>query len=277
MVQGVDPLRRPWQSIVVAAGAVALFAAVTLQLNRLPRSLAPDQLDVAIAPPVQVMLAGGDRYLAANMNTVRLIVLNVLELDKRDYPILAKVHKDVAFLHPCQEDNYYIGQAFLPWIGELDAADEVLTAAMRCRSWDVTPGYFLAFNAFYFHKDYTRAGQLFAEIAPRGDDGQRDHLLYMASKFYEKGEDLEFAAAVIRNLEKSAVNKQLKLFLEARARRVEVLASLRNAAAAYSRQAGRPVRDLQELVSAGFLDRIPDDPLGKGYDIGGNGVIQLRN
>ena len=263
--------------VVVFVVAAAMFFAASAQLNRLPRSLSPDQLDVAISPPVQVMLAGGDRALAANLNTIRLIVLDVLNLDKRDYPILAKVHRDIAFLQPCQEDNYYVAQAFLPWIGEVASADEILKAAAECRGRDTMPGFFLAFNAFYFRKDFMGAGQWFAETAKRGDEKQRDQLLYMASKFYEKGEDLNLAAAMIRGMGMNAANEQLKQFLLARAQRVDNLRELRAAASDYAERFGKSVVDLQQLVNSGVLTQIPPDPLGKGYEIDGSGIVQLRN
>lgn len=259
---------------VIAAG---VFSAASLQLNRLPRSLAPDQLDVAISPPVQVMLAGGDRALAANLNTIRLVVLDVLNLDKRDYPVLAKVHRDIAFLQPCQEDNYYVAQAFLPWINEVDSADEILKAAAECRVRDTMPGFFLAFNSFYFRKDFMGAGQWFAETAKRGDAKQRDQLLYMASRFYEKGEDLNLAATVIRSMGMNAANEQLKEFLLARALRVDRLRELRAAATTYTERFGKPLANLQLLVDSGVLAEIPADPLGKGYEINSSGIIQLRN
>lgn len=263
--------------IIVFVVAAGFFFAASLQLNRLPRSLSPDELDVAISPPVQVMLAGGDRALAANLNTIRLIVLDVLNLDKRDYPILAKVHRDIAFLQPCQEDNYYVAQAFLPWIGELASADEILKAAAECRGRDTMPGFFLAFNAFYFRKDFMEAGEWFAETAKRGDEKQRDQFLYMASRFYEKGEDLNLAAAVIRGMGMNAANEQLKQFLLARALRVDHLRELRTAATDYNERFGKPLDNLQLLVDSGVLSQIPVDPLGKGYDIDSSGIIQLRN
>lgn len=265
---------RPLIAIVLA---LAMYGAGSLHLNYLPRKMAADQLDIAINPVVQVMLAGGDRALAANLNTIRLIVLDVLNLDKRDYPILAKVHRDIAFLQPCQEDNYYVAQAFLPWIGEVASADEILKAAAECRGRDTMPGFFLAFNAFYFRKDFMEAGEWFAETAKRGDEKQRDQLLYMASKFYEKGEDLNLAAAVIRGMGMNAANEQLKQFLLARALRVENLRDLRVAATAYTERFAKPLENLQLLVDSGVLVQIPVDPLGKGYDIDSSGIIQLRN
>jgi len=265
--------------IGLAAVAAAVFYWASAVLNALPRKVQPDQLDVAIAAPVQLMLTGGDRFLAANAGAVRLIVLNVMDLDKRDYPILGLAHANTAFLNPCHEDNYYVGQAFLPWIGEFEAADTVLRVAADCRTWDAMPGYFRAFNAFYFRKDYTRAARLYEETAARADENQRNHLLFMASKFYEKSEDLDarVAAAVIRGLQQSTGNPQLKAFLEARARRVEIVAELRDAVKRYDRRFAKPPADLPDLVRSGVLATLPDDPLGKGFRLDERGLVQPIN
>ena len=182
-----------------------------------------------------------------------------------------------SFLNPCQEDNYYTAQAFLPWGGAVDLADTVLHRASDCRRWDMMPSYFLAFNAFYFRKNYTEAGRYFEMAASRGSDDQRSHLLYMASKFYEKGEDLDFAASVIRELGKNTANPQLKAFLEARAQRVVLLSKLRHAADEYHSRFGRQLSSLEDLVSSGIISEIPEDPLHQGFGLDGNGVVQLRN
>jgi hypothetical protein len=265
------------RNFVAALISVAFFVLATHFLNSLPRKQGPEQLDVAISPPVQIMLAGGDRYLSANIETVRLIVLNVLDLDQRDLPILALAHRNVAFMQPCQEDNYYVAQAFLPWSGELDAADEVLEAARKCRTWDIMPGFLEAFNAFYFRKDNMRAGKIYEETAAHLQGNDRDRLLYMASQFFEKGENLGVAAVVIRNLEKNATNEKLKSFLGARARRVEILMDLRNAAETYAQRKGVAAKNLQELVAAKLLPEMPVDPLGKGFEVDASGVVQVRN
>lgn len=278
MVEGVDALIGKFlRKFLLVAIVTILFLVATSLLNRQSRTLTPDQLDVAIAAPVQVFLAAGDRFLAANLGVTRLTVLNVLELDRRDYPILGKAHVNAVFLNPCHEDNYYIGQAFLPWVGEFDAANTLLDRAFRCRTWDVMPGYYLAFNAYYFQRNFLLAGQYFEAAAGRGDEQQRNHLLFMASKFYEKSEDLELAANTIRSMEKSTSNKQLQLFLEARALRVEMLAELRRAAEDFTRRFGQSPESLETMLAAGVIGALPTDPLGKGFFVDADGVVQARN
>jgi hypothetical protein len=266
------------KSLVAAIALVSVVAAYlysTSIVKALPMPKAVEQINVAISPAVQIALAGGDPYLAANLAVFRATMVSVQDLNPADYPILAKVQDDASLLNPAQEDNYYIAQGVLPWIGEHRTAINILKKATLARTWDFMPPYFLGFNYMYFESKFEDAGHYYRIAADRVGGKNRDVLLDHAAKFMEKGEDPETAIQFIEGLIKSTRNQGLQQFLRVRIVRLERLIILRKAVTRYHQQYSRPPSNLNDLVESGILQALPNDPLGVGYRLDEHGVPQI--
>lgn len=257
------------------AAVVSGYIYSTAHVKALLRPKAAERINVAISPTVQIALAAGDPYLAANLAVFRATMVSVQDLDPADYPILAKVQDDASLLNPAQEDNYYIAQGVLPWVGEHRTAINILKRAAQARPDDFMPPYFLGFDYMYFEKKFDEAGRYYRLAADRVDGGNRDVLLNYAAKFMEKGEDPATAIQLIQGLIKSTRNQGLQQFLRARIVRLERLVILREAAAKYRQQFKRPPDDLNDLVESGVMEALPGDPLGAGYRLDEHGVPQI--
>lgn len=257
--------------IVVAAA----YAMSTSRAKNLPREKASEEINVAISPTVQIVLSAGDPFLAANLAALRATVVAVQELDPADYPILAKVQDDASRLNPSQEDNYYIAQGILPWVGEHRTAIDILERATKARPGDFLPPYFLGFDYMYFESKFEEAGQYYRLAADRVGGKNRDVLLNNAAKFMEKGENPEVAIQFINSLIKSTRNQALKQFLFARIIRLKRLIILREASAKYQQHYQRPPSQLSDLVDSKILPQLPDDPLGAGYRLDEKGIPQI--
>lgn len=260
---------------IALASVVAAYLYNTSLVKALPMPKAIEQINVAISPAVQIALAGGDHYLAANLAVFRATMVSVQNLNPADYPILAKVQDDASLLNPAQEDNYYIAQGVLPWIGEHRIAINILKQASLARPRDFMPPYFLGFDYMYFESKFEDAGHYYRMAADRVGGKNRDVLLDHAAKFMEKGENPETAIQFIEGLIKSTRNQGLQQFLRARIIRLERLITLREAAAKYREQFQRPPHDLNNLVDSGILQALPGDPLGAGYRLDEHGVPQI--
>lgn len=268
----------PAKAMLLSAAVVAVLAVYVssaLHVKALPRPKAVENINVAISPTVQIPLAGGDPFLAANLAVFRATMVAVQELNPADYPILAKVQDDASRLNPSQEDNYYIAQGILPWIGEHQTAISILERATSARERDFLPPYFLGFDHMYFEGKFEVAGQYYRIAADRVGGKSRDALLNTAAKFMEKGEDPTNAIQFIQGLIKSTRNKGLQHFLQARIVRLERLVILREATERYRERFNKPPSDLTELVKSGILKDLPTDPLGVGYRIDEHGVPQI--
>lgn len=262
-------------AILALAAVVAGYVYSTPRVKSLPRQKAVEEINVAVSPPIQLVLSGGDSFLAANLAVFRATIVAVQYLDPVYYPTLAKVQKDASMLNPAQEDNYYIGQGILPWIGEHPTAISILHRATVARPHDFMPPYFLGFDYMYFETKFEKAGHYYRLAADRVEGKNRDILLNHAAKFMEKGDDPANAIQFINGLVKATRNQGLQQFLRARIVRLEKLIILREAAAKYQKKYQRPPARLNELVDSGILPFLPVDPFGVGYRLDEHGVPQI--
>lgn len=256
--------------IVLAGGAALLvYAAGINQIRQAPVMLGPETMEVALPPELQVFLAMGDRYLAANIETFRALVLTINEKDQTTLRVLSEVQKSASTLNPAHEDNYYIAQAVLPWNDLVEPAQYIESRAMDARPWDFLPGFFHAFNRYYFEHDPHGGAEILIRSAERLE--KKEGVIEMAALWQEKGEDPQLAVNMIRAMQEGSRSQKLKASLQVRIDRLQGLIALREAAAKFAERSGRPPTSLDELVRAGELERLPNDPLGIGYGLDNNG------
>lgn len=263
--------RRNLSLRILLAGllALAVYVAGIRQITKIPVVMPPEAMRVALPPELQVFLTMGDRYLAANIEVFRALVLTINERDRPTLEVLAKVHASASTLNPAHEDNYYVGQAILPWTGFVEQAQYIESRAMDSRPWDFLPGFFYAFNRYYFEQEPHEAAEILFRASERLE--KREGVLEMAARWQEKGQDPVLAINMIRAMQESTRNEKLKASLQVRIDRLQGLIALREAALKFAERNGRPLASLDELLSAGLLQRLPVDPLGTGYGLDANG------
>lgn len=235
-------------------------------------------MEVALPRFVQVVMAGGDRYLAANAAVIRALVAPTAQLDAQNYQVLARVQMDAAWLNPAHGDNYYIATAILPWQGEFDATQYVLERAIKSRAFDPMPAFYYGFNIFYFKKD-PLAGAEWLNLAASREINVRNRFAFknMAALWVEKGSRPAVAIAIVEAMAKTNKDSAFRRYLLQRVERLRGLQQLQAAAAQYEQTSGKRPKSLIDLVSSGYLKSIPIDPFGFGYGLDKNGVpIQLN-
>lgn len=229
---------------------------------------------VVMSELVLLILHGGDRFLAADTETIRLAVTGV-DYGVADINYLMRSQVVVAKLNPCHEDNYYLANALLAWGGADQEASGVLLAAMNCRFWDATPAFFYGFNRSFFKRDLneaSRALELAAQRAPEKASAYRKlAIMLRVEGFSDERMALDYLIE-----QRDSARKDAKLFavLNQRVVRLQGLVVLRDAKLRFESKFG-DLTDIQELVRSGFISEIPVDPLGLGYELKG-GVIVLR-
>lgn len=255
---------------------VTLFAFSVDSLRAYKRKVAPESLNIVLSPIVQTFMAGGDRYLATNVAVWRASTFPLSSINPESAKALAQVHLVASQLNPANEDNYYTAQGILPWYGQVDATRKVLSAAAENRPRDFLPFFFLGFNAMHFERKFTESGSYFEQAATRmqGDDKLR--LQAMAAKFYEKGDDPDFAIKVIQAIRNGTRSQALKDHLQVRIARLEMLKILRSASQQYETRYKHPPSKLEELVSSGTITSLPIDPMGVGFELSPLGVPVLK-
>ena len=259
------------------ASALFCFVVFVLLLPALydrPRPQSSPEMEVALPRFVQVLMAAGDRYLAANLAGFRALVASTEKMTADNYHILGIVQSDLAWLNPAHEDNYYIAAAILPWNQEVDAAQYILRRASEARPFDWSPAFYFAFNAMHFQKNAVEGAKWLRIASDQArDEMDKIQLQQLAAQWVSRGEDKQLAIRMHRSLAKETHHVAFARFLERRAERLENILALESAIAIFKGRMGRLPLRVEELVETGVLPSLPIDPFGVPYSIGSKGEV----
>lgn len=220
---------------------------------------------VVIAAPVLLVLFGGDRYLAANLETMRLAATG-MDWGQADTGYLVRAQQEVARLNPCHEDNYYLANGLLTWGGADREGSEVLRRASACRFWDEYPPFFYGFNKFFFEHDVEAASSYLEEAASRATDNAAGFYKLAVMLKAEQIQDERLALDFLQSEYEQASDPKLKAMLAKRVQRLQGLVALREAQRRFEEQSGGPLVTPEQLLDHGLLAAFPEDPLKLGYD-----------
>lgn len=229
---------------------------------------------VVISAPVLIPLFGGDRFLAANLETIRLAATG-LDGGDADVNYLVRAQQVVAELNSCHEDNYYLASGFLTWGGADVEGGRILKLAMNCRIWDDLPAFLYGFNQAFFRKDINEASYALEQAARRSAVNSAAYRKLAIMLKAEGIADEKVALMyLVKQRDAARTDPKLKVMLDRRIVRLQGLVDLRSAQRRYESLHG-PLKNLAQLVSSGELGALPDDPLRLGYELN-EGRIELR-
>lgn len=260
-----------WGTLLTAAGAL-LFSVAQAPLEAMPRKQPSVEMQVSLPPFVQIIMAAGDRYLAANLAGFRTLVASSDKMGPENYRVQARVQSDAARFNPAHGDNYYLAAALLPWNGQVEAAQFILKSATEARPFDWQPPFYFGFNLLHFLKRPDEAALWLRRAASHtGDDLQALQLQQMAGRWVATGEDIGFAIRLHRAMAKETRHKAFAAFLENRASRLENLMRIDEAAKRFRDERGRFPGNLEEIREGGYLASVPIDPFGAVYGMDSSG------
>lgn len=258
--------RRSRLPLLLALLGFGLFSAASQWRSQVPEQAAPVvEGRVVIAAPILLALFGGDRFLAANLEAMRLAATGV-DWGQADTGYLVRAQQEVAELNPCHEDNYYLANGLLTWGGADREGTEVLRRAMQCRFWDELPAFFYGFNQAFFNKDIaeaSRALELAAQRATGNAAGFRKLAVMLQAESFA---DEKLALDYLIQQRDAALDAKLRGMLDKRVVRLQGLVTLREAQRRFEAKNGGLV-SLDQLVASGVLPALPDDPLRLGYEL----------
>lgn len=257
---------------------IAAFVFVLAQRTLASKSrITPStELEVVLPLFVQVAMAGGDRYLAANLGAIRALVTETQHMGVEDFALLGRLQDNVSWLNPAHEDNYYTAAAILSWENQLERAQHILARATQARPYDYQPPFFYAFNLVNFHGDGLGAALWLRDAALRLPDPQeRLAMENLAARWIERSQDLRLAISVVDAMAKNTARKDFSRYLKRRVDRLRGLLVLREAANEYQNKYGKKITRLDDLVTSGVIAAIPQDPLGIGFNVTPDGTPSL--
>ncbi len=258
-------LARYW-SLFIALLGFSIFTVVPQLRSSVSTSITPQvEGRVVITAPVLLVLFGGDRFFAANLETMRLAATG-LDSGQVDLEYLIRAQKEVVRLNACHEDNYYLANALLAWGGAVEEGEMVLRSAMGCRFWDEWPAFFYGFNRFFFQRDIPGAVPALEEAAKRATGNAAGFRKLAVMIQVEQIADERLALEFLNRERDQARDPKLKDMLAKRAVRLSGLVQLREAQRVYEKRNGMPLREPQQLIDSGLLKAFPEDPLRLGYE-----------
>ena len=244
--------------------------------HQLPPLVHPADLpgSVVLPAPLQTVIYMGDPFLAANVEAARVLATGGPAAGiAQDY--FDRLHRTVAVLNACHEDNYYVANALLAWAGSVDSAIAVLQGATDCRFWDEMAPFYLGYNLNFFRHEHLKAKEALFQAAARSADNSaafmRMGILYEADTY----PDLHLAQKFLVAQRDQARDPVLKQLLDQRIGRLAGLIILRDAQAVYEKRVGGFLKDPNLLISIGILKQFPTDPVRMGY-VFENGQFALR-
>ena len=256
--------------------AAAIFVFSGAKLWRHPKSY-PDQGMAVVLPPfMQVLMMGGDKYLAANIAVVRSLHNSTVKDSYDNYLAQARIQSDAARFNPRHEDNYYLAAAMLSGSGHARAAEGILEKAANGRPFDMLPPFFLGFDYYHYEQNPALGAKWLYEAASRADGQNRYSLSRIAARWAERGQDAQEALNMVRIMKEQAHGRALKQYLAQREQRLQGLVILQVAARDYKTRTGLSIVRLNQLQEAGILEQLPVDPVGLGYGLDAQGQPQLN-
>lgn len=259
------PSQRLWPLLLALLGFVLFSVASQWRAHTPAPEIPVIEGRVVIAAPVLLVLFGGDRFLAANLETMRLAATGV-DWGQADTGYLIRAQQEVARLNPCHEDNYYLANGLLTWGGADREGSEILRRASSCRFWDELPPFFYGFNRFFFDRDVDTAATYLEEAASRATANAAGFRKFAIMLKAEQIQDERLALEFLQGEHDQAVDPKLKAMLAKRVQRLQGLVTLREAQRRFEAQTGSPLAAPEQLLEHGLLAAFPEDPLNLGYE-----------
>lgn len=263
-------------ALTVAIFGFGLFAG-SWALRSLDNAAPPVEIfdRVVVSAPVQLLMMGGDRFLAANIESIRAVTTTSDNPEASDFnaSFAIRARHAVVQLNPCHEDNYYLGNALLTWGGAVSEGNDILKHATECRTWDELPPFFYGFNQYFFLHDIEGARKYLEIAADRSTDNAasfRKFAIMLAAGELKDDEALSF----LQREREQTNDARLRGMLDQRVTRLEGLLTLRAAQQRYEARFGRPLTNPHTLIESGELEAFPSDPLRIGYEFA-NGHFRL--
>jgi hypothetical protein len=184
-----------------------------------------------------------------------------------EWKTVARLFDHALELDPYFQQSYMLLQGTLPWYTkDYDVTIALLETSKDHRYWDWIPGFFIGFDYFYFVKDNLKASEHLMEASNVKDAPPA--LVTFGARLAQQSGKNETAISFLRTmLEKEKDQDKRDMLMK----RIDVhlaLDILETGITAYRNKLGKNPDKLDDLVSAGILAKLPDNPYGYpfGYD-----------
>lgn len=260
---------------------LVLFIGTYVPLTSL-RDLRPPDARLGFFPPaplVKALSADQYQFLSQVISLQCIFYFGTLVEERRQVPDWSRVYRALytaTRLDPYNMDAYYFAQAVITWDAQRPReAIDLLEYGFAHRTWDWYLPFFLSFNYAFFIKDYAKAGEYMAKAAELNPRAAWFYTL--AARYYYEGGSTVLALAYLKEMISTSRNEKIRKHLLTRAEALERILQLEKAVTTYNQRFHRVPENLEELVRAGILERIPEDPYGGTFYLDEQGKVRTTS
>lgn len=214
------------------------------------------------------LVAREHRYALAESAVIKILfyfgtldeeTLNVLGT-RPDYRQMYENLVQAIKLDPYNSDAYYFAQATFTWEAQrIKEVNNLLEYGMKYRTSDYQLPFWLGFNYAYFLHDYEKGARYFQQAAELSGQPLFSNL---AARYFHEAGQTDLGILYLDTLIKGTKEPSLQRVYTIRKEALEGARTISQAVEAYRKSYKKDPPDVQTLVSAGLLDRIPVDPYG---------------
>jgi len=238
---------------------------------------------VGYIPEAEVLkfTVGDHRYLVSELAVFKVMLYfgsmydnktNKLKLPP-EYGNMAKMLSNAALLDPYNVDTYYLSQAAFVWDVKDSARDinKLLIYGMRYRTWDFSLPFFAGFNSAYFLHDYRAAADFMQKAALLSGDPLFANL---SARYFHQAGRTELGILFIDSMEKGAKDEKIKRSFRFRKEALIAAQKILDAVSRFRELNKVNPTSINQLVSSGFLKRVPADPYGGQFYLTDKGKVE---
>ena len=260
---------------------VVLLAGASVSLTRV-RDAQPPEARLGFFPPapvIKVLAADQYQFLSQVISLKCLIYFGSLVEEKKRIPQWRNLYRALytaTRLDPYNMDAYYFAQAVLTWDGRMtEQVVELLEYGHKHRPWDFYLPYFISFDYAFFLKDYERAGEYLAKAAELKPEVE--WYATLAARYFYEGGTTALALAYLKDMIPTARNEAIRKRMITRAQAFEKILQIEQAVTAYKNRFQKDPKRLEDLVEAGLLIKIPEDPYGGSFYLDNKGRVRTTS
>ncbi|OPL16371.1 MAG: hypothetical protein AVO38_08475 [delta proteobacterium ML8_D] len=194
------------------------------------------------------------------------------EFNDQHFKYLEESVNTITDLDPYFWDAYLFADMIFTWdLKEYEVANKLLLKAREYRTSDYRVPYYLGFNYFFFLKDNINGSRYLMEASKL--PGSPYYLASLAARL--SGYALEHRMGIIflKEMIMDTENEQIKREFILRIKTLEIMDQLEQKVREYKKTYRKLPSSLAELVTAGLIDRIPNDPYGGQFILLENGRV----
>lgn len=254
----------------------AMSSAATHRAHQQSRNANPYALPASLLKATALEYEG----LASDLIFLRTIIFFGQTFERTERPRVQPLEWDwirdslsaAMDLDPWFADPYFMANSTLVWEGRrvLDG-NLLLEKSTRFRTWDWLPPFMAGFNYYYFLTDNAKASELLMEAARR--PGASPVIATLAARLASSSNQIDSAIAFLEEMYRQSTEDVSRTVIKERLTALLDIQALQRAVMLYRDRFGVLPADLQQLVKDGILVRIPEEPYGGHYLLGGNGTV----